>query len=432
VLDNYIEKNCWYIYNEKINVRDKNESRINTGQNKGIKKQYYIESPLVNYYATFYFISYNEYMPIFAVVNSMDANTYEDVILNAKPIIDKGFYAAKERANVYFKNGDIDKGISVYNSLMVDYPTKKEDLFEIKIAQLNLYKQYQMALENCNIALGIYPKNINLKCCKVLSLAGLKKLDSSIELLQELILLRKLGDIENDKYVLSTANMFCLLGDAYFHKSNYDESLKAYSIGVKALDDSAFVSMAYYNMALIKEKRLEFEESIQLYNIALKYYTKNQPKEKAQAFYNRGIMHRKLNQLNLAINDYSSAIDINVEYALAYNNRGFVYNLLKETKKAEEDFNLAYKFAKDDEIKALALTNLLDLTFQSEEYTKCVKTANLLLAISKQDKKRLGTAYFFRGSSKLLLNNIDEGCKDINTAKELGIDVPAEIVLFCK
>ena len=48
-----------------------------------------------------------------------------------------------------------------------------------------------------------------------------------------------------------------------------------------------------------------------------------------------------LGEKGKAIEDYNKAIELNSEYALAYNNRGLCYKKLGETEKAKKDFQKA-------------------------------------------------------------------------------------------
>ena len=45
----------------------------------------------------------------------------------------------------------------------------------------------------------------------------------------------------------------------------------------------------------------------------------------AEAYYNRGIAYGDKGEYDKAIEDYSKAIELNPEYAEAYNNRGNAY-----------------------------------------------------------------------------------------------------------
>jgi tetratricopeptide (TPR) repeat protein len=72
-------------------------------------------------------------------------------------------------------------------------------------------------------------------------------------------------------------------------------------------------------------------------------------REIAIAFYSRGIIFRRRNDLQSAISDYTSAIELQNDYEPAWYNRGGVFYDLKMYDKALSDFNQALKLKPTDE-----------------------------------------------------------------------------------
>jgi len=64
-------------------------------------------------------------------------------------------------------------------------------------------------------------------------------------------------------------------------------------------------------------------------------------KNKAIAYNNRGNVYQYLEQYDKAISDYNKAIELNPNYAKAYNNRGVAYDDLKQYDKAISDYTKA-------------------------------------------------------------------------------------------
>ena len=62
--------------------------------------------------------------------------------------------------------------------------------------------------------------------------------------------------------------------------------------------------------------------------------------EDADAFYNRGLTNRKLERFDEALADYNQAIKLNPRYAKAYNNRGGVHGKQGKFKVAIIDFKI--------------------------------------------------------------------------------------------
>ena len=59
------------------------------------------------------------------------------------------------------------------------------------------------------------------------------------------------------------------------------------------------------------------------------------------AFYNRGVIFQDKGQYNMAISDFSKAIEINPKDAAAYYSRGITYFIINEYDKAWNDFKQA-------------------------------------------------------------------------------------------
>lgn len=64
---------------------------------------------------------------------------------------------------------------------------------------------------------------------------------------------------------------------------------------------------------------------------------------KALAFYNRGIAHSHLSQLNQALADFNQALQLDPNLAAAYNNRGMIHHRLSQFDKAVSDLDAAIR-----------------------------------------------------------------------------------------
>ncbi|MDE0016198.1 MAG: tetratricopeptide repeat protein [Candidatus Poribacteria bacterium] len=63
--------------------------------------------------------------------------------------------------------------------------------------------------------------------------------------------------------------------------------------------------------------------------------------ECAEMYYNRGLAHSKKGELELAIKNYTKAIELKPDYADAYYNRSKTWLRLGETEKAKSDMAAA-------------------------------------------------------------------------------------------
>ena len=76
--------------------------------------------------------------------------------------------------------------------------------------------------------------------------------------------------------------------------------------------------------------------------------TKEVNKECAQTYYNRGLAHSKKGELELAIANYTKAIEIEPDYADAYYNRGGAWLRLGKPEKAKSDLAAARHLGSED------------------------------------------------------------------------------------
>lgn len=75
--------------------------------------------------------------------------------------------------------------------------------------------------------------------------------------------------------------------------------------------------------------------------------TKEVNKECAETYYNRGLAHSKKGEVELAIADYTKAIELKPDYADAYYSRGGAFLRLGEQEKAEADLATARNMGAD-------------------------------------------------------------------------------------
>jgi tetratricopeptide (TPR) repeat protein/S1-C subfamily serine protease len=96
------------------------------------------------------------------------------------------------------------------------------------------------------------------------------------------------------------------------------------------------------------------------------------------AFYNnRGIVRSELGDKPGAIDDYTQAIKINPNYALAYNNRGIVRSELGDKPGAIDDYTQAIKFNPNDALayynRGIVRSELGDKQGAIDDYTQAIK-----------------------------------------------------------
>ena len=140
-------------------------------------------------------------------------------------------------------------------------------------------------------------------------------------------------------------------------------------------------AMELFNEAYYSSQERNYQKAINLYSAAINTYPSGELKLKSEAYYNRGLNKRFLDDFIGAIQDYSKAIELQPNYHKAYHNRGFVYLRLGKYYNAIQDFTYIINSA------------------DSPTYIKA-------------------SAYGNRGQSKFKIGQ--DGCSDLQSALNLG------------
>ena len=161
-----------------------------------------------------------------------------------------------------------------------------------------------------------------------------------------------------------------------------------YSIKDKGLETSISdynnkhdIAVKFYNDGKMQSEAGNRQEAIRLYTKAIENYPTEDTYIKSEAYYNRGLNKRYIDDNKGAVADYTQAIKFRPDYYKAYNNRGYAKLLMEDYAGAISDFTITIKYDNyNTEFSNLALGN--------------------------------------RGIAKLSLGQ--DGCPDIKKAIELG------------
>lgn len=111
---------------------------------------------------------------------------------------------------------------------------------------------------------------------------------------------------------------------------------------------------ALYAYAVCCQEKGDYDEAIETYHTILSINAYKEP------FFNLGYIHQEyLESYDVAIENYTKAINLEPRYFEAYYNRGICYELLDKDKLAEADFRSALKINPTYDYAALALDRLL-------------------------------------------------------------------------
>lgn len=114
----------------------------------------------------------------------------------------------------------------------------------------------------------------------------------------------------------------------------------------------------YYNEGKRYSEAGNRLQAIALYTKAIDTYPAEDTYMKSEAYYNRALNNRYLDNLRGAIADYTEAIRLRPDYFKAYNNRGFARLMLEEYQGAIADFTQTIKYDNyNTEFTQMALGN---------------------------------------------------------------------------
>ena len=160
--------------------------------------------------------------------------------------------------------------------------------------------------------------------------------------------------------------------------SNIDKGMVSSISDYKLKHD---IAVKYYNDAKMQSEAKNRQEAIQLYTKAIENYPIEDNYTKSEAYFNRGLNKRYIEDYKGAISDYTQAIKLRPDYYKAYNNRGVAKLSIEDYLGSITDFTMTVKYDNyNTEFSNMALGN--------------------------------------RGIAKLSLGQ--DGCPDLNKAIELG------------
>ena len=138
-------------------------------------------------------------------------------------------------------------------------------------------------------------------------------------------------------YIEPDAQAYLQRGLEVHQNGNLDDAIEYYDEVIR-LDpaDTSIVSTAHYNKGVVYRQKEEIDLAIKEYTTAIQL-----DQDFADAYYRRGYAYFAKDNFDRAIEDYNQAIKLNPNSAEAYNNRGSAYYKRGEVERAIEDYNQA-------------------------------------------------------------------------------------------
>lgn len=217
-------------------------------------------------------------------------------------------------------------------------------------------------------------------------------------------------------------------GLCYQNLKNYDEALHHYT---KAIEISKTNGEYYYNRATVKKEINNFQEAIEDFELAIKFWeskSASSSDSKIQnnlylAYYSKGICLRQLERFTQSIQDLKKAVELKPEEPSAHNNLGMSYFKAEEFEDAINEYTKAIQNIKaehknyeyDPVIKnsiAVFCNNRGLAYYNKERYDEAKQDFNEAIAENPND----AIYYFNRGNNcydLALLKRNEEGQEEM-------------------
>ena len=239
------------------------------------------------------------------------------------------------------------------------------------------------------------------------------------------------------------ANAYNSRGVAYTEKGKFDKAIEDYNTTIQLRPDDANInynkrivytnkgdyvlaiqevrkmkldwefSRTYHNRAAAYSKKGEVELAIKDYTKAIELYP-----DEPNTYYDRGNTYYEKGDYDRAIEDYTKAIELNPVFVSAYINRGNVYGNKNDYDSAIKDHTKAIELnpnsANAYNNRGVAYGEKDDAGCAIENYTKAIEL-----------NPNHDIAYYNRGMVWLHLQKWNKAKVDLTTAKSLGMDIIA-------
>jgi tetratricopeptide (TPR) repeat protein len=314
------------------------------------------------------------------------------------------------RGEAYYQLQDFNQAIQDFNQVLEINPQDAQAYLYRGYALAELGK-YEEAIEDYNKSIDLNPDNANAYHHRGIAYQNTEKIDKALIDYTVAINLNP----NNAQVYIDRANLYYNLADVEQEIADYTQAIniqpdsaKAFELrgeayetknqDQKAIKDFAAAASLYLQQQETAEfqrifkaiaKKYETEDLSpppQNYNQQLIDYTLaiSQNPQDAQAYKNRGIVHKDLGESEKAIADLTRAISFAPEDFQTYNNRGIVYQNLAKYDDAIDDFTQAIEL-KSDFIEAYL--NRAVIYQQLQRYSPASQDLQKAAELSKQQNE---------------------------------------------
>jgi tetratricopeptide (TPR) repeat protein len=275
--------------------------------------------------------------------------------------------------------------------------------------------------------LNQYPNSGDGLKCKSRILMYQKKYNEAISLADELI---KSKRSLTENYLLKTAAYDSLRNQPKACECMYKLSLMGYIDGYeyimahcpKEQEDRYIKGQTLQMKAIELEKQLRYEESMELFNQAIKL----EP-DSGLGYYNRGKLKRKMEDHKAAIEDYLIAIKKSPHHSASYVAAGVSYTFLGDLENAKKYY---LKSMQVDPLNEMAYYNFADiLTKNDGNYKEAIYYYKYAIDIKPDYTK----AHYWLGNAYAKLGMNAEACESFKIAEQLGeVKAISQRLWYCK
>ena len=135
----------------------------------------------------------------------------------------------------------------------------------------------------------------------------------------------------------------------------------------------------------------------------------------AIAYYNRGNVYYQRGELDNAVGDYDTAIKLNFRHAIAYYNRGVIYSKIGKIENAIEDYTMTVRLSP---CYANAYHNRALSYFEKGDFDNAINDYTRVIAFNPED----AIAYYNRGNAYYQKSEIEFAIEDYTKAIDLKSD----------
>jgi tetratricopeptide (TPR) repeat protein len=197
-------------------------------------------------------------------------------------------------------------------------------------------------------------------------------------------------------------------GSSALRSKQYDRAITSFSAALEANPDKNIAFFIHYNRGVAYGHIGNTDMAIDDYTAAIQLNPKYM-----SAYYSRAIQYGNKRNYKLAIRDETMAIELNPKSAAAYHNRGAFYADIGQFDKAIADYRKAIQFDPRSAItfynRGLAYENL-------EQFEKAIADYNRVIRVAPKDSGDYAT----RGSAYFIKGNYNEAVSDYEKAIRLS------------